>query len=70
MSADVDSIGFGIDSIAKPIISVHYLPFIDRVSGGRISGDRNRRSKVFLIRRSNYFVTFQEVERCNNVLIS
>jgi hypothetical protein len=27
-------------------------------SGGRISGDRNRRSKVFMIRRSNYFFRF------------
>ncbi len=31
-------------------------------SGDRISGGRNRRLKVFLIRRSNYFASFQEIE--------
>jgi hypothetical protein len=31
-------------------------------SGGQISGDRNWRLKVFLIRRSNYFASFQAIE--------
>jgi hypothetical protein len=31
-------------------------------SGDRISGGRNRRSKVFMIRRSNYFASFQEIK--------
>jgi hypothetical protein len=37
-------------------------------SGGQISGDQNRRLKVFMIRRSYFFPIFHEIESLNNAL--
>jgi hypothetical protein len=35
-------------------------------SGGWVSGDQNRGSKVLWIRRSNYFASFPEIKSWNN----